>query len=72
MAIDTEAIAQHVRGILEALGEDPQREGLLETPQRVAKMYEEVFAGMAYSNHELAQMFGKTLKHRQSQGWKVL
>lgn len=62
MAIDTEAIAQHVRGILEALGEDPQREGLLETPQRVAKMYEEVFAGMAYSNHELAQMFGKTFE----------
>lgn len=43
-------------------GEDPQREGLLETPQRVAKMYEEVFAGMAYSNHELAQMFGKTFE----------
>ena len=39
MAIDTEAIAQHVRGILEALGEDPQREGLQETPQRHPKIY---------------------------------
>ncbi|MDY6861019.1 MAG: GTP cyclohydrolase I FolE [Pseudomonadota bacterium] len=34
-----------VRSILEALGEDPGREGLLETPARVARMYQEVFAG---------------------------
>ncbi len=32
MAIDTEAIKVHVRGILEALGDDPDREGLKETP----------------------------------------
>lgn len=60
MAIDTEAIAYHVKGILKALGDDPNREGLQETPERVARMYEEVFAGMQYSNHEIAQMFGKT------------
>ena len=41
--IDKEAIAYHIRGILEALGDDPDREGLQETPQRVANMYEEVF-----------------------------
>ncbi|MCY2925536.1 MAG: GTP cyclohydrolase I FolE, partial [Planctomycetota bacterium] len=35
-----------VRQILEAVGEDPEREGLLRTPQRVAKMYEELFAGL--------------------------
>lgn len=58
--IDKEAIKRHVRGILEALGDDPDREGLLETPERVARMYEEVFAGMQYSNHEIAQMFAKT------------
>ena len=39
MAIDTEAIAYHVKGILKALGEDPEREGLKETPERVARMY---------------------------------
>lgn len=60
MAIDTEAIRQHIRGILEALGDDPDREGLRETPERVARMYEEVFEGMQYSNHEIAQMFCKT------------
>ncbi|MDP4162249.1 MAG: GTP cyclohydrolase I FolE [Bacillota bacterium] len=39
-------IEQAVRLILEAIGEDPNREGLLDTPKRVAKMYEEVFSGM--------------------------
>ncbi len=58
--IDEKAIATHVRGILEALGDDPDREGLRETPQRVAKMYAEVFAGMNYTNREIAEMFGKT------------
>lgn len=60
MAIDTEAIKEHVRGILVALGDDPEREGLKETPERVAKMYEEAFEGMNYTNHEIAQMFDKT------------
>lgn len=39
-------IAEHVRRILELLGEDPNREGLLDTPVRVAKMFEEMLAGM--------------------------
>lgn len=64
MAIDIEAIRRHVRGILEALGDDPDREGLRETPERVARMYEEVFEGMNYSNHEIAQMFNKTFKDK--------
>ena len=58
--MDTKAIETHIRGILEAIGEDPDREGLRETPQRVARMYEEIFAGISYSNHEIAEMFGKT------------
>lgn len=62
MAIDHEAIKEHVRGILIALGDDPDREGLKETPERVAKMYEEVFEGMNYSNHEIAKMFDKSFK----------
>lgn len=60
MAIDTDAIREHIRGILVALGDDPEREGLKETPDRVARMYEEVFEGMNYTNHEIAQMFNKT------------
>ena len=62
MAIDKEAVKEHIRGILIALGDDPEREGLRETPDRVAKMYEEVFEGMNYSNHEIAQMFDKTFE----------
>lgn len=58
--INTKAIEEHVRGILRALGDDPGREGLRETPQRVASMYEEVFAGMKYTNEEIGNMFRKT------------
>ena len=60
--IDTKAIEEHIRGILVALGEDPEREGLIETPARVARMYEEVFEGIAYSNSYIAKMFGKTFE----------
>ncbi|GAB6935551.1 MAG: GTP cyclohydrolase I FolE [Calditerricola sp.] len=44
--IDHQKIEQAVRMILEAIGEDPDREGLRETPKRVARMYEEVFQGL--------------------------
>ena len=60
--IDTNAIKEHFRGILVALGDDPNREGLLETPDRVAKMYEEIFEGMNYTNREIADMFNKTFQ----------
>ncbi len=46
MAIDVARIENAVREIIEALGEDPQREGLVETPQRVARFYAEVFEGL--------------------------
>ena len=62
MAIDTNAIKEHIRGILIALGDDPDREGLKDTPDRVARMYNEVFEGMNYTNEEIAQMFGKTFE----------
>ncbi|MBO0958149.1 GTP cyclohydrolase I FolE [Neobacillus sp. MM2021_6] len=39
-------IEDAVRLILDAIGENPNREGLLDTPKRVAKMYEEVFSGL--------------------------
>lgn len=62
MAIDTNAIKEHIKGILAALGDDPAREGLVDTPTRVAKMYEEVFEGMNYTNDEIAKMFDKTFE----------
>lgn len=63
MAIDKDAIKEHIRGILVALGDDPDREGLIDTPDRVARMYEEVFEGMNYTNDEIAAMFDKTFEH---------
>jgi GTP cyclohydrolase IA len=39
-------IATHVREILRLIGEDPDREGLLETPKRVSRMYQEIFSGL--------------------------
>lgn len=57
--IDTEKVKLATRMLLEALGDDPEREGLKDTPRRVAKMYEEVFEGMKYTNDEIAEMFDK-------------
>lgn len=62
MAIDKEAIEFHIKEILKALGDDPEREGLKDTPKRVAKMYEEVFEGMNYSNDDIVKMFDKTFE----------
>ena len=63
--IDEKAIEQHIRGILVALGDDPEREGLIDPPKRVAKMYTEVFAGMQYTNHDIAEMFGKVFEEER-------
>lgn len=58
--IDKEKIAYHIREIIKALGDDPNREGLLETPDRVARMYEEMFRGIGYTNAEIAEKYAKT------------
>lgn len=44
--MDTEKIKEGVRLILEGVGEDTAREGLIETPDRIARMYEEIFSGI--------------------------
>ena len=60
--IDNEAIEKHIRGILIALGDNPDREGLIETPKRVANMYEEIFQGMNYTNDEIIKIYNKNFE----------
>ena len=56
--IDQEKIKQGVRLLLEGIGEDPSREGLADTPDRVARMYGEIFGGMEESAGEhLSKVF---------------
>lgn len=59
-SIDTAKIQHHMREILIALGDNPERDGIKETPKRVANMFAEVFEGMQYTNDEIAEMFGTT------------
>lgn len=55
---DQKKIEEGVRLILEGIGEDVTREGLVETPQRVARMYQEIFAGLYEDAGEhLAKVF---------------
>ncbi len=56
---DHEKIKTAVKMLIEAIGDDPNRAGLIETPDRVARMYDEVFEGMRYTNDEIAEMFNK-------------
>ena len=56
--IDHERIERAVREILEAIGEDPDRDGLARTPTRIANMYEEIFAGLQEDpSHHLTVTF---------------
>ena len=50
--MDREKIMQGVRLILEGVGENPDREGLVDTPDRIARMYEEIFAGIGQNAKE--------------------
>ena len=60
--INKKLIENSIYNILVALGENPEREGLRETPQRVSNMYEEIFQGIKYSNEEIAEMFNKSFE----------
>jgi GTP cyclohydrolase I len=57
--IDKERIEKAIREILYAVGEDPDREGLQETPARVARMYEEIFGGIGRDPVEEIKLFGE-------------
>ena len=55
-AFDHERIKDAVRIILEAVGEDPAREGLQDTPRRIADMYEEIFSGLRADPHAIMKV----------------
>ncbi len=60
--IDKDRIRAAIREIIIALNDNPDRPGLVETPDRVARMFEEVYEGMCYTNQEIADMFNKTFE----------
>ena len=57
--MDRERIENAVREILLAVGEDPEREGLQETPARVARMYEEIFSGLETDPERFLKVFSE-------------
>lgn len=60
--LDIPRVEDAVRNLLEALGEDVEREGLKETPRRVAKYWAELLEGEDYTNKAIGQMFKKDFK----------
>lgn len=64
--VDKEKIQHAVREILEAIGEDPDREGLIETPNRVARMYEEIFSGLSEEPRDHLKVLFLQMKNMKS------
>ncbi|HBI03761.1 MAG TPA: hypothetical protein DDY49_07005, partial [Paenibacillaceae bacterium] len=50
-------LEKHFNEVIKLIGEDPEREGLIETPKRIAKMYREIFSGL---KEDPAEVLGKT------------
>ncbi len=65
---DQEKIQQATRLLLEAIGEDPNREGLIETPERVARMYEEICSGV---EQDVSEHLSTTFEVSESSGMVV-
>jgi len=63
--MDKERIEKAVREILFAIGEDPDREGLQDTPKRMAKMYEEIFVGLNEDPKKHLQVIFSEEEHRE-------
>lgn len=63
--MDKEKIEKAVRDILEAIGEDPHREGLKDTPRRIAKMYEEIFSGLKEDPSKHLEIYFEEEKHEE-------
>ena len=62
-AFDSERIMSAVKEILNAVGEDPAREGLRDTPRRVAAMYQELFSGLTYDPAEHLATYFESENH---------
>lgn len=63
--MDKQRIENAVREILAAIGEDPNREGLLDTPRRIAKMYEEIFSGLHEDPAKHLEVYFEDEEHRE-------
>lgn len=66
MGMDREKIEDGVRSILQGIGEDVNREGLIDTPSRVAKMLEEILSYTGKTNKDIAEEFGKCFEENSS------
>ena len=63
--MDKDKIKRAVRDILEAIGEDPDREGLQGTPDRIARMYEEIYSGLNEDPSKHLEIFFQDEKHEE-------
>ncbi len=63
--MDKSTIEQAVREIIEAVGEDPRREGLRDTPRRIAEMYEELFSGLKEDPSQLLETWFDDEDHHE-------
>jgi GTP cyclohydrolase I len=63
--VDKDRIEQAVRTIIEAIEEDPSREGLVETPRRIAEMYVELFGGLIQNPREVLQVTFEEEEHQE-------
>jgi GTP cyclohydrolase I len=63
--MDKAKIERAVRDILEAIGEDPDREGLKDTPARIARMYEEIFSGLKENPKDHLQVYFQEDKYEE-------
>jgi GTP cyclohydrolase I len=70
--IDSVKVSEAIQMLISALGDDPNRPGLLETPERAARMYMEMFEGINYTNDEIAEMFSKCFKDAKANDWVLV
>jgi GTP cyclohydrolase I len=63
--MDSKKIENAIRDILEAIGEDPNREGLVGTPNRIARMYEEIFSGLDEDPGRHLEIYFEQDKHEE-------